>query len=65
MDYEELMNQAMTYIQSQMKTYKDLAKGAESAGKVEMAKMCENKYIAIRDIKIGIDNLALQMKNGE
>lgn len=65
MDYEKLMNQAMTYIQLQMKTYEILAKTARVLNDEEEATRYSNMYIAIRDTKVGIDKLALQMKNGE
>ena len=65
MDYEKLMNQAMKFIELQMQSYDDLAKKAREKGDNAGATRYTNKYIAIRDTKVGIDKLALQMKNGE
>lgn len=65
MDYEKLMNQAMKFIELTMKSYDDLVKQCKEKGDSNGATRYTNKYIAIRDVKVGIDQLALDMKNGE
>lgn len=65
MDYEKLMKEAMKFIHTQMKSYDDLANKARSSGDEIAASMYRIEYLAIRDIKVGIDKLALDMKNGK
>lgn len=65
MDYEKLMNAAMEFIHLTMKSYDDLAKEARESNDKEKASMYTNQYIAVRDIKLEIDKMALEMKNGK
>lgn len=65
MDYEKLMNAAMEFICLTMKSCDDLAKEAIESNDKEKATRYMNQYIAARGIKLGIDKLALEMKNGK
>lgn len=65
MDYEKLMMQAMALIDLHMDMYDNLVKEAKEEKDERNVRRYANKYRAVRDLKVGIDKLALQMKNGE
>lgn len=65
MDYEKLMIQVMALIDLHMDMYDNLANEAKEEKDERNVTRYANKYRAVRDLKVGIDKLALQMKNGE
>ena len=65
MDYEKLMIQVMALIDLHMDMYDNLANEAEEEKDVRNVTKYANKYRAVRELKVWIDKLALQMKNGE